>query len=72
MSMILTCFIQVILSKTLMNFSNLTKKIWLNANKISRSVKKTELVIFKTKRQQFDGEIMKVKSQFSQLTVFNI
>ena len=30
---------------------------WLNANKISLNVKKTELVIFKSKRKQFDGEI---------------
>ena len=30
---------------------------WLNANKISLNVKKTELVIFKSKRKQFDSEI---------------
>ena len=30
---------------------------WLNANKISPSVKKTEPVIFKSKQKQFDGEI---------------
>ena len=30
---------------------------WLNANKISLNVKKTELVVFKSKRKQFDGEI---------------
>ena len=30
---------------------------WLNANKISLNVKKTELVIFKSKQKQFDGEI---------------
>ena len=30
---------------------------WLNANKISLNVKKTELIIFKYKRKQFDGEI---------------
>ena len=30
---------------------------WLNANKISLNIKKTELVIFKSKRKQFDGEI---------------
>ena len=30
---------------------------WLNANKISLNVKKTELVVFKSKRKQFDDEI---------------
>ena len=30
---------------------------WLNANKISLNVKKTELVIFKSKQKQFDGVI---------------
>ena len=30
---------------------------WLSANKISLNVKKTELVIFKSKQKQFDGEI---------------
>ena len=30
---------------------------WLNANKISLHVKKTELVVFKSKGKQFDGEI---------------
>ena len=29
---------------------------WLSANKISLNVKKTELVIFKSKWKQFDGE----------------
>ena len=30
---------------------------WLNGNKIPLNIKKTELVIFKSKRKQFDGEI---------------
>ena len=30
---------------------------WLNANSISLNVKKTELVIFKSKWKQFNGEI---------------
>ena len=30
---------------------------WLNVNKISLNVKKTEIVIFKSKQKQFDGEI---------------
>ena len=30
---------------------------WLSANKISLNVKKTELVVFKSKRKQFDGDI---------------
>ena len=30
---------------------------WLNANKISLNVKKAELVVFKSKRKQFDDEI---------------
>ena len=30
---------------------------WLNANKISLTIRKTELVIFKSTRKQFDSEI---------------
>ena len=30
---------------------------WLNVNKISLNIKKTELVIFKSKQRQFDSEI---------------
>ena len=36
----------------------------LSANKISLNVKRTELVIFKSKQKQFDGEMkLKVKLQ---------
>ena len=30
---------------------------WLNANEISRSVKKPEIVIFKSKQKKFEGEL---------------
>ena len=40
-----------------MNFDLKNLLYWLNANKISLNVKKTELVIFKSKRKQFDHEI---------------
>ena len=41
----------------LVNFDLKNLLYWLNANKISLNVKKTKLVIFKSKRKQFDGEI---------------
>ena len=41
----------------LVNFDLKNLLQWLNANKILLNVKKTELVIFKSKRKQFDGEI---------------
>ena len=41
----------------LVNFDLKNLVYWLNANKISLNFKKTELVIFKSKRKQFDGEI---------------
>ena len=30
---------------------------WLNANKISLNVKKTEMVIFKSKHKKFEGDL---------------
>ena len=39
---------------------------WLNANKISLNVQKTELVIFKHKRKKIDGEV-KIKLSRKQL-----
>ena len=30
---------------------------WLNANKISLNVKKTEMVIFKSKQNKFEGDL---------------
>ena len=30
---------------------------WLNANKISRNVKKTEMVIFKSKQKKVEGDL---------------
>ena len=30
---------------------------WLNANKISLNVKKTEIVIFKSKQKKFEGDL---------------
>ena len=41
----------------LVNYDLKNLLYWLNANKISLNVKKTELVIFKSKRKHFDGEI---------------
>ena len=40
----------------LVNYDLKNLLYWLNANKISLNVKKTELVIFKSKQKQFDGE----------------
>ena len=39
------------------NFDLKNLLYWLNANKIPLNIKKTELVIFKSKQKQFDGEI---------------
>ena len=41
----------------LVNYDLKNLLYWLNANKISLNVKKTELVIFKSKQKQFHGEI---------------
>ena len=41
----------------LVNYDLKNLLYWLNANKISLNVKKTELLIFKSKQKQFDGEI---------------
>ena len=38
-----------------LDMKNLT--VWLNANKISLNVQKTELVIFKHQRNNLDGEV---------------
>ena len=60
MLIILTCYIHANLLKKLNKHVNYDLKnllYWLNANKISLNVKKTELVVFKSKRKQFDGEI---------------
>ena len=68
--MILTCYIQANLLKKLNKHVNYDLKnllYWLNANKISLNVKKTELVVFKSKRKQFDGEI---KLRLSRKTLF--
>ena len=44
--------------KKLVNIDLKNLLYWINANKISIfNVKKTELVIFKSKQKQFDGEI---------------
>ena len=40
----------------LVNYDLKNLLCWLNANKISLDVKKTELVVFKSKRKQFDDE----------------
>ena len=47
----------------LVNYDLKNLLYWLNANKISLNVKKTELVVFKSKCKQFDDEIKLVKSQ---------
>ena len=44
----------------LVNYDLKNLLYWLNANKVSLNVIKTELVVFKSKRKQFDGE-MKLK-----------
>ena len=41
----------------LVNYDLKNLLYWLNANKVSLNVKKTELVVFKSKRKQFDGEM---------------
>ena len=41
----------------LVNYDLKNLLYWLDANKISLGVKKIELVVFKFKRKQFDGEI---------------
>ena len=57
----------------LVNYDLKNMLYWLNANKVSLNVKKTELVVFKSKRKQFDGEMkLEVAKDFSQLTVLNI
>ena len=30
---------------------------WLNANKISLNIKKTEMVVFKSKQKKFEGDL---------------
>ena len=56
--MILTCYIYLgkFINK-LVNYDLKNLLHWLHANKISLNVKKTELVVFKSKRKQFDVEI---------------
>ena len=41
----------------LVNYDLKNLLYWLNANKISLNVKKTELEVFKSKRKQIDDEI---------------
>ena len=56
--MILTCYIYLGKSiNKLVNYDLKNLLYWLHANKISLNVRKTELVIFKSKRKQFDGEV---------------
>ena len=40
----------------LINFDLRNLLYWLRANKISLNIKKTELIIVKSKQKQFDGE----------------
>ena len=51
----------------LVNFDFKNLFYWLNGNKISLNVKKTELVIFKYKQKQVDGDI---KSKLIYKTLF--
>ena len=51
----------------LVNFDLKNLVYWLNVNKISLFIKKAELVIFKSKGKQFDGEI---KLKLSRKTLF--
>ena len=56
--MILTCYIYLGKSiNKLVNYDLKNLLYWLHAQKISLNVKKTELVVFKAKHKQFDGEI---------------
>ena len=58
--MILIYYVWVTLSKTLNKLVNADLKRlvnWLNANKISLNVKKTEMVIFKSKQKKFEGDL---------------
>ena len=41
----------------LVNYDLKNLLYWLNVNKISLNVKKTDLIVIKSKRKQFDGEI---------------
>ena len=50
----------------LVNYDLKNLLYWLNANKFSLNVRKTELVVFKSKRKQFDGEI-KLKLSYKRL-----
>ena len=71
--MILTCYIYLgkFINK-LVNYNLKNLLYWLHANKISLNVNKTELVVFKSKRKQFDGEIKLSHKRLSQLTVLYI
>ena len=58
--MILIYYVWVTLSKKLDKLVNADLKRlvnWLNANKISLDVKKTEMVIFKSKQKKFEGDL---------------
>ena len=50
--MILIYYVSVIQSKKQVNWFN-----WLNANRISLNVKKTEMVIFKSKQKKLEGDL---------------
>ena len=63
LQMIPTYYIQVILSKN--KFINIDLKSignWLNANKISLNVKKTDMIIFKSKRKKIK-DIVKISGR---------
>ena len=59
----------------LVNYDLKNLLYWLNANKISLNVKKTELVVLKSKCKQFDDEIklkLSLKRLFPTDSVLNI
>ena len=55
----LICYVWVTIKKLNKLFNADLKHLanWLNANKISLNVKKTEMVIFKSKHKKFEGDL---------------
>ena len=64
--MILIYFVGVTIRKLnkLVNADIKHLVIWLNANKISLNIKKTETVIFKFKQKKFEGHLKNLGVQF--------
>ena len=60
--MILIYYVRVTINKLnkLVNTDLKHLVSWLNANKILLNVKKTEMVIFKSKQKRFEGDLKKI------------